>query len=87
MRVKRSVQIVRPGLALLAMSGMSACATLPRNGPTGKQITRDATKRNEIGFEIENITPNNIGTLSSTEAPTGALATLSAEGVVDTLGA
>lgn len=87
MRVKRSVQIVRPGLALLAMSGMSACATLPRNGPTGKQITKDATKRNDIGFEIENITPNNIGALSTTEAPTGALATLSAEGVIDTLGA
>jgi len=87
MRVKRSVQIVRPGLALLAMSGMSACATLPRNGPTGKQITKDATKRNDIGFEIVNIAPGNIGALSTTESPTGALATLSAEGVVDTLGA
>lgn len=87
MRVARSVQIVRPGLALLAMSGMSACATLPRNGPTGGQITKDATKHNDIGFQIVDIAPGNIGALSTMDMLGGALATLAADGNVDTLGA
>jgi len=87
MRVARSVQFVRPGLALLAMSGMSACATLPRNGPTGGRITKDAMKRNDIGFQIVDIAPGNIAALSTMDTPAGALATLTADGAVDTLGA
>jgi polysaccharide export outer membrane protein len=86
MRLKRSVLIARPGLILLAATAMSGCATLPRNGPTGAQITQDAAKKNDIGFEIISITPANIHALATTDSPTGALAALSAEGYVDTLG-
>ncbi|MBB3475456.1 polysaccharide biosynthesis/export family protein [Sphingomonas sp. BK345] len=87
MRVDRSVQIARPGLTLLlAAVTVGGCTTLPRNGPTGRQIAHDATRKNDIGFEIVDISPQNIAALSSVDAPTGALATLSADGVVDTLG-
>lgn len=86
MRVMHTVQVVRPGLALLAMTAMSACATLPRNGPTGSQITRDATKANDIGYQIVDISADNITALSTADAPTGALATLTADGFVDTVG-
>jgi hypothetical protein len=86
MHVRRSVQMVRPGLALLAASAMSACATLPRNGPTGSQISGDAKKRNDIGFKIIDIVPANIDALSTIEMASGALAALSAEGNVDMLG-
>ena len=86
MRTKRSMNIVRPGLTLLALTAVSGCATLPRNGPTGRQITQDVTKQNDIGFEVVDIAPSNIGALSTMDTPTGALAALSAEGYVDTLG-
>lgn len=86
MRLKRSMNIVRPGLILLAMTAVSGCATLPRNGPTGAQITRDATKQNDIGFQIVDIVPGNIGVLSTMDTPAGALATLAANGNIDTLG-
>ncbi len=86
MRDRPTVQVVRPGLALLMMAAMSACATLPRNGPTGSQITQDVAKNNDIGYQIVNIAPDNIAALSTADIPTGALATLTAEGLVDTLG-
>lgn len=86
MHLRRSVQMVRPGLALLAVGTMSACATLPRNGPTGSQIAGDAKNHNDIGFAIVDIAPGNIDTLSTVAMPSGALATLAAEGTVDTLG-
>jgi polysaccharide export outer membrane protein len=87
MRVERSVRIAPPGLALvLAAVSVSGCATLPRNGPTGKQIAHDATRRNDIGFQIVDISPQNIAALSTVDTPTGALAALSADGTVDTLG-
>lgn len=86
MRMKRSMQVVRPGLALLAVMAIGGCATLPRNGPTGHQIARDATKQNDIGFQLVDIGAKNITSLSTVNLPTGALAALSAEGTVDTLG-
>ncbi|MEG3085498.1 polysaccharide biosynthesis/export family protein [Sphingomonas sp. PB2P12] len=86
MRVMHTARVVRPGLALLVMTAMSACATLPRNGPTGGQITRDATKANDIGYQIVDIAPGNIAALSTVDVPSGALATLAADGFVDTLG-
>jgi polysaccharide export outer membrane protein len=86
MRSIRSMTLVRPGLCLLAMTAASGCATLPRNGPTGSQIAHDAVKQNDIGYEVIDIAPANIGALSTMDAPTGALAALSAEGYVDTLG-
>lgn len=86
MRVMDTARVVRPGLALLVMTAMSACATLPRNGPTGSQITHDATKSNDIGYQIVDIAPGNIAALSTVDAPSGALATLAADGFVDTLG-
>ncbi|KQS46253.1 hypothetical protein ASG20_18070 [Sphingomonas sp. Leaf198] len=81
-----SARVVRPGLALLVMTAMSACATLPRNGPTGSQITHDATKANDIGYQLVDIAPGNIAALSTVDVPSGALATLAADGFVDTLG-
>ncbi|TCP65969.1 MULTISPECIES: polysaccharide biosynthesis/export family protein [unclassified Sphingomonas] len=86
MRVMHSARVVRPGLALLVMTAMSACATLPRNGPTGSQITHDATKANDIGYQLVDIAPGNIAALSTVDVPSGALATLAADGFVDTLG-
>lgn len=86
MRVMHSARAVRPGLALLVMTAMSACATLPRNGPTGSQITHDATKANDIGYQLVDIAPGNIAALSTVDVPSGALATLAADGFVDTLG-
>lgn len=86
MRVLHTERVVRPGLALLMMTAMSACATLPRNGPTGSQITHDATKSNDIGYQIVDIAPGNIAALSTVDVPSGALATLAADGFVDTLG-
>ncbi len=86
MRVMHTARVVRPGLALLVMTAMSACATLPRNGPTGSQITHDATKANDIGYQIVDIAPANIAALSTVDVPSGALATLAADGFVDTLG-
>ncbi|MGU3392493.1 polysaccharide biosynthesis/export family protein [Sphingomonas sp. M1A8_2b] len=68
------------------MTAMSACATLPRNGPTGSQITHDATKANDIGYQLVDIAPGNIAALSTVDVPSGALATLAADGFVDTLG-
>lgn len=78
--------MIRPGLALLAATAMSACSTLPRNGPTGGQILRDETRGNTIGFEIVDIDTNNIAPLSVMPTTSGALAELAADGVVDTLG-
>lgn len=78
--------MIRPGLALLAASAMSACATLPRNGPTGGQIARDETRANDIGFEIVEIEPGNIAPLSTMTMPAGVLSALAVDGVVDTLG-
>lgn len=86
MRVLHTARVVRPGLALLVMTAMSACATLPRNGPTGSQITHDATKANDIGYQLVDIAPGNIAALSTVDVPSGALATLAADGFVDTLG-
>ena len=86
MRVLHTERVVRPGLALLMMTTMTACATLPRNGPTGSQITRDATKSNDIGYQIVDIAPGNIAALSTVDVPSGALATLAVDGFVDTLG-
>lgn len=86
MRATRSTQFVRPGLALLAATAMSACATLPRNGPTGSQVVHDTAKFNAIGFQIVDIAPDNIAALSTADSPTGALAALAADGNVDTLG-
>lgn len=86
MSLERSVRVIRPGMALMAMAGLSACATLPRNGPTGNQIRQDLVKRNEVGFEIIDVAPDNIGTLTAVDNPTGALSVLAADGLVDTLG-
>jgi len=86
MKLERSVRVMRPGLALMAVAGLSPCATLPRNGPTGNQIRQDLTKRNDIGFEIIDVAPDNIGSLATPDSPTGALSSLAADGLVDTLG-
>ncbi|TCU51472.1 polysaccharide export outer membrane protein [Novosphingobium sp. PhB57] len=83
---KRWAQMVRPGMILLSATAISGCATLPRNGPTGSQIARDAQEENDIGFQIVDIGPRNIDALSNTNAPSGALSALSADGLVDTLG-
>ncbi|MCB4861999.1 polysaccharide export protein [Sphingobium sp. PNB] len=86
MYVKRWVRTVRPELILLAATALGGCTTLPRNGPTGSQISRSATKQNTIGFKIIDIAPENIAALSTTNSPTGALATLAADGLVDRIG-
>lgn len=86
MYVKRWVRTVRPELILLAATALGGCTTLPRNGPTGSQISRSATKQNTIGFKIVDIAPENITALSTTSSPTGVLATLAADGMVDRIG-
>jgi len=86
MYVKRWVRVVRPELILLTATALSGCTTLPRNGPTGSQISRGVTKQNAIGFKIVDIAPENIGALSTISSPTGALAALSANGVIDRIG-
>lgn len=85
MYLKRRKQWIRPEIILLAATCLGGCATLPRNGPTGAQITKSA-KENALGFTIIDIASDNIGTLSSVQNPTGALAALTADGDVDLIG-
>ncbi len=86
MYVKRWVRTVRPELILLAATALGGCTSLPRNGPTGSQISRGATEQNAIGFKIVDIAPENIGALSMTSSPTGRLAALAAVGQIDQIG-
>jgi polysaccharide export outer membrane protein len=86
MYVKRWMRTVRPELILLAATALGGCTSLPRNGPTGSQIARSATKQNSIGFKIVDIAPENIDTLSATSGPTNMLAALSVAGQVDQIG-
>lgn len=86
MYVKRRTRTVRPELILLAATVLGGCTSLPRNGPTGTQIARSATKQNAIGFKIVDIAPENIDTLSMTGSPTNILAALALAGQVDQIG-
>lgn len=86
MRIVFTRRVARFGLLFSATTSLGACATLPRNGPTGGQIMRDVVKANDIGYEIIDIAPDNIAALSTADVPTGALATLTADGFVDILG-
>jgi polysaccharide export outer membrane protein len=86
MYVKRWVKPIRPELILLAATALGGCTTLPRNGPTGSQISKSATKQNAIGFKIVDIAPDNIGPLSSTQNSTGMLASLAISGEIDQIG-
>lgn len=86
MSLERSVRVMRQRVALVALAGLSACATLPRNGPTGNQIRQDLSKRNDIGFKIIDVAPENIGPLAAVDNSGGALSALAADGLVDTLG-
>ncbi len=86
MYVKRWVRTVRPEFILLAATALGGCTTLPRNGPTGSQISRSAKEQNAIGFKIVDIAPDNIDALSTISRPTGMLAALAMTGQVDQIG-
>ncbi len=65
---------------------LSGCATLPANGPTGAQIRHDvAGPDNVLGYKIVDIGPQTIRETAD-ENGTSGLASLRADGVVDTLG-
>jgi polysaccharide export outer membrane protein len=88
-----NVQAVRHARRLLAAVSLAAmvggCTTLPSNGPTSRQIVRDAEgPDNVMGYRIVNLDEQTVPQIGAQVAGDGPvrLASLAAEGDVDTIG-
>ena len=77
----------RSGFVLMISVLLAGCATLPADGPTGADIRRDVRgSDNVMGAKIIDIDAQTISSFGRPDTSFSTLATLQADGRVDTLG-